>query len=482
MMDQFLQKIVLVLLFPLLAATCLQGQENVQDKTAAGNTAAEEIFAQRVLPIFKQKCFTCHGEEADDIRGELNMLSREGLLTGGESGDPAMVPGDASESLIYQSINWDDLEMPPKENDRLNEKQIEYVKQWIDGGAPWPDAERIAELLRTTDEKWNAKKGITVKTSGGLSDDWTNRRYKPEDLWAYQPLSKDTSGKLNGEDVNPINVLINRSLDEAGLQPLPQADRATLIRRVTFDLTGLPPTTPEIEAFVNDDSVDAFQKLVQRLLASPRYGEQWGKHWLDVVRYADSAGFSNDFTRPNAWRYRDYVIRSFNEDKPYDQFVREQLAGDEINPEDPDGLIATGFLRMGPWEHTSMSVAAVTRQQFLDDITNQVGVTFLAHELRCASCHDHKFDPIPTQDYYRMQAIFAPTQFVDRPLKYQPYENTDGFDAGQQRIEDLQKLKGPKSLATIPKEEWPVPEWDADSEIKGHDKVTKKRTQILRTS
>lgn len=453
---------------------CTFGQQPSGEPTAD----AEEVFAQRVLPIFKARCFSCHGDEPDDLRGEFDMRTLDSILKGGESGDPGMVPGNADQSLIFQAINWDELEMPPKENDRLNADQIQYVKRWINDGAPWPSEQRIAEILRTTDAKWNTHEGVKVKTSRGLSDDWTNRRYKLEDLWAYQPI-RNVEFEIQPASRNPIDVFINRKLTAAGITPLPKADRAALIRRLTYDLTGLPPTPESVQAFVNDTSDDAIQKLINQLLASPRYGEQWGKHWLDVVRYADSAGFSNDFARPNAWRYRDYVIRSFNMDKPYDRFLQEQIAGDELFPEDPDSQIATGFLRMGPWEHTAMSVAAVTRQQFLDDVTNQVGVTFLAHELRCASCHDHKFDPIPTVDYYRMQAVFASTQFVDRFLPYQSHENTTGFEEGKTRIENLQKLKGPKSLTTIPRDQWPVESWDADTETKGHKKVANKRTQIL---
>ena len=229
------------------------------------------------------------------------------------------------------------------------------------------------------------------------------------------PFGKTKTGSSTDRPRNPIDVLVDKRLAEAGLAPLKRADPQTLLRRLTFDLTGLPPTPTESTRFFSQEHIqENFAKEIDRLLESPSYGEHWAQHWLDVVRYADSGGFSNDFLRANAWRYRDYVIRSFNNDKPYDQFLREQIAGDEINPNDPESLIAVGYLRMGPWEHTAMSVAAVTRQHFLDDITNNVGVTFLAHELRCASCHDHKFDPIPTRDYYRMQAVFAPTQFVDR--------------------------------------------------------------------
>jgi hypothetical protein len=190
-----------------------------------------------------------------------------------------------------------------------------------------------------------------------------------------------------------------------------------------------------MEAFLTSDSPAAFTEVIDRLLASPHYGEQWGRHWLDVVRYSDTGGFSNDFLRPNAWRYRDYVIRSFNEDKPYDQFVMEQIAGDELDPDDPEMLLATGFLRMGPWEHTSMSVAAETRQFFLDDVTNIVGEAFLATPLNCAKCHDHKYDPIPTRDYYEVQAVFATTQFAEREASFLPQEQVEISEYEKQRIE-----------------------------------------------
>ncbi len=247
--------------------------------------------------------------------------------------------------------------------------------------------------------------------------------YQPEDLWAFQPLRPA-----------PANATVDSLL---GRKPAPPADRAALIRRATFDLTGLPPTPDEIASFVNDSSPDAFRNLVERLLASPRYGERWGRHWLDVVRYADSDGYSNDYERPNAWRYRDYVIRSFNQDKPYDRFVIEQIAGDELDPSNPENLVATGFLRMGPWEHTSMSVAAVTRQAFLDDVTHSVGTTFLGLTVGCARCHDHKFDPIPTRDYYRLQAVFATAEFEQRPAPFLAAENTAGFEQDSARVAEL---------------------------------------------
>ncbi len=234
-----------------------------------------------------------------------------------------------------------------------------------------------------------------------------------------------------------MDSFILDKLRAKALEPAPPADRRTLIRRATFDLTGLPPTPEEVDAFVRDRSPDAFRKVVERLLASPRYGERWGRHWLDVVRYADSDGYSNDYERPNAWRYRDYVIRSFNQDKPYDRFLLEQIAGDELDAGNPESLVATGFLRMGPWEHTSMSVAAVTRQLFLDDVTHNTATVFLGLTLGCARCHDHKFDPIPTRDYYRFQAVFASTEFEQRPAPFLAAENQAGFDKELARLEEM---------------------------------------------
>ena len=400
------------------------------DAKVVAASRAEEVFANRVLPIFREKCFACHGDDPNEIRGEFNMLTREGLLKGGESDEASLVPGKPAESPLLQAVRWDGLEMPPKENDRLTAEQVAYVEEWIAGGAPWPDKDRLVELIRTTSEKWNAADGVQVVTSGGLSDEWTARRYKPENLWAYQPLAKSEIHTPNSDERNPVDVLIDARLSELGLEAAPAAERRTLIRRATFDLIGLPPTPEEISAFVDDPAADdiAFGKVIDRLLSSPHYGEQWGRHWLDVARYADSSGFANDYERGNAWRYRDYVVRSFNTDKPYDQFIREQIAGDEIDESNTEMLVAVGFLRMGPWELTGMEVAKIARQRFLDDVTDAVGQVFLGHLLQCARCHDHKFDPIPTRDYYSMQAAFATTQLAERPTEFLSAENTDGFD------------------------------------------------------
>ncbi len=404
----------------------------------APHSKGDQLFALQVKPLLAAKCLACHGGDTDEMQGKLDLTSREKMLAGGETSTEVLVPGKAEQSLLYVATTWKnaDYEMPPKENDRLTDEQTWFLRDWINEGAPWPNEETIAAIVSSHEAE-----GVLVKASGGLSAEWTNRRYKLADLWAYQPLWKDEEGKLRDEGQNPIDVLIDERLNELGLTAAPPADRRTLIRRVTYDLTGLPPSPEEVAAFVADEATedDALAKVVDRLLASPHYGEQWGRHWLDVVRYADSSGFANDYERGNTWRYRDYVIRSFNHDKPYDQFIREQVAGDEIDADNPELLIATGFLRMGPWELTGMEVAKVARQRFLDDVTDAVGQVFLSHPLQCAKCHDHKFDPIPTRDYYSLQAVFATTQLAERPAKFLDAENTNGFEEKRYLIERQQE-------------------------------------------
>ena len=434
-----------------LIATISLAALGLQTAVAAEKVEADLLFARKVLPIFKAKCLACHGEDPKKkLKGDFDMRSRAGLLKGGESEDPSIVHGKPLQSPLYLAVtreHEDDWEpMPPKENDKLSTVQVAYIKDWIAGGAPWPDVKRIAELLKQKDP-WALEDGLRVKTSGGLSEDWTNRKYAPKNLWAYQPVKRPTTPM---DSANAIDAFINVRIPN-GLKPAPEADRLTLIRRATFDLTGLPPTPEEIESFVNDIEMDAYKRLIERLLETPHYGEQWGRHWLDVVRYADSGGFANDFERPNAWRYRDYVIRSFNKDKPYDQFIREQISGDEIDSNSTENKIAVGFLRMGPWEQTGMAVARVTRQFFLDDVTDSVGQVFLGHALQCARCHDHKFDPIPTRDYYSMQAVFANTQSAEVNAAFQPDENKDGFEI-HKKYHQLRNDENKRMLGGLPKE------------------------------
>ncbi|GAB5559685.1 MAG: PSD1 and planctomycete cytochrome C domain-containing protein [Synoicihabitans sp.] len=406
---------------------------------------AEAHFALKVQPLLKQKCFACHGDDKDELEGGLDMTSLDEMLFGGDAYENALVPGSPDESAIFQAILWkdEDLEMPPKENDRLTEDQVEIVRQWIENGALWPSAERIAHFREANRLERVNEEGMIIDTSGGTSEEWTYRRYQPEDMWAFDPVVKpEIPADFEG---NPIDYFVHGKLAEAGHVPAPPTDARTLVRRATYDLIGLPPTPEEVNEFERAHRRDpdaAMAELIDRLLASPHHGERWAQHWLDISRYADTAGLSNDYERSNLWRYRDYVIRAFNEDKPYNEFIVEQLAGDEmyeLQPEgekDPELLVATGFLRMGPWD-PAMVLVPQARQQYLDDVVDAVGQTFLSTTMSCLKCHDHKFDPLPTRDYYRMYATFAGTQMAERPAEFLPEENLNGMEEGKAMVEML---------------------------------------------
>ena len=411
---------------------------------ARADEAAETLFLEQVQPILTRACVGCHGE-AGKVESNLDLRSREAALVGGDWGEPSIVPGDPDASLLYRAVTWEqeDLQMPPQERNRLSTDEVVAIRRWIEAGAPWPEPKPQADTQATAAGDWTTAdpSGVVVATSGGTSPEWTSRKYQAADLWAYMPVKRHPVPVIRDGDkptpANPIDAFLLDKLHQKGLTAGLPADRHTLVRRATLDLLGLPPGVEEIRAFEDDTTSRAYEALVDRLLDSPHYGEQMARLWLDVARYADTSGFSNDFERPNAWRYRDYVVRAFNADKPYDQFIIEQIAGDELSPDDPEMAIAVGFLRSGPWEHTGMSVAAVTRQFYLDDVTNHVGQTFLAQGLRCASCHDHKFDPVPTRDYYRIQACFAPVQFVDREVPYLECEDTSTFAVMRERTQRL---------------------------------------------
>jgi mono/diheme cytochrome c family protein len=396
----------------------------------AAPAADQPTFAQ-VKALLAAKCLACHGSDPEDLQGGYDLRSRDAAVKGGDSGRAAIIPGQPDKSPFIAAISWadEDLQMPPKENDRLSAEQIELLRRWIAAGAKWNDPLAVAI---------DGSQGIRIATSGGLSPDWDNRTYDSDAVWAYRPIQRPKVPEIRHpkfKTQNPIDAFLLAKLQAAGIEGFaPPADPRTLLRRLTLDLTGLPPTEEELKEGASGRGGE-WEQAVERLLESPHYGERQAQHWLDVVRYADTAGFSNDFERPHAWRYRDYVIRSFQEDKPFDRFLLEQLAGDELDPEDPELLIAAGYLRMGPWEHTGMTVAAVTRQQYLDDVTHHVGVSLLGQGLRCAACHDHKFDPLPTKDYYRMQAVFAPVQFAERPAPFLPSENVQGFDAARAGVQ-----------------------------------------------
>ena len=414
----------------------------------------------------KEKCFGCHGTDPDDIRGDYNMLTRDALIGGGETGDAAIIPGDPLESPLYKAIMWEDMEMPPKETDRLSKEETEYFRDWIKAGAPWPTEE---VQLKIQKELWKVKEneeGMIVDHSGGTSDDWTYRRYKKEEIWAFHAV-KDVEVDLESDDQNPIDRFIEKKLADAELKPAKPADVRTLIRRATYDLTGLPPTPEETSKFIRAmeaNPQEAWNELIDRLLESQHYGERWAQHWLDVVRYADTSGFSNDYERSNAWRYRDYVIRAFNNDKPFNTFVLEQIAGDELRPDDPEAKIATGMLRMGPWG-TQMIPQKEARQIYLDDLVHNVGQSFLSMPMRCCKCHDHKFDPMPTRDYYRMYATFATTQPAEIDVPFLPEENRKGVGPKKKLVKELLDYAMSKKNELVNKQESAAKEWYEENDL-----------------
>ena len=358
-------------------------------------------FRRDVQPIFAAHCVGCHGPTKQ--KGGLRLDRKDAALDGGDAA--AIVPGKGAESPVVELAGGADPDrvMPP-EGPRLGPEQVATLRRWIDQGADWPD-----------------EVGATA------ADDFAPRR----DWWSLRPLIRPAVPALTPADAararGPIDAFIADRLRREGLEPAPEADRRTLIRRVSFDLVGLPPTPAEVAAFVADPDPDAYEKLVDRLLASPRHGERWARHWLDVVHYGDSHGYDKDKPRPNAWPYRDYVIRAFNEDKPYARFVQEQVAGDVLEPVTADGVVATGFLAAGPWDFIGHAEVPETkldgktaRHLDRDDMAGNTFSTFMGLTVSCAQCHDHKFDPVRQEEYYRLQAVFAALDRADRPFYADP--------------------------------------------------------------
>ena len=380
--------------------------------------AEEPFFTSQVAPILEKHCVRCHGGEK--TKGELDLSSVKGFRSGGESGD-VIEPGKPGESLLIDMIAGDDPEMPPQ-GAKLSKQQVAVLKKWIASGAAWPE-----------------KLTLTAKREKG---DW----------WSLLPLKKPAVPQTKSAwPRNPIDAFVSRKQEQKGLTPAPEADRRTLIRRLTFDLHGLPPLPEEIAAFVKDADPQAYEKLVDRLLASPRYGERWARHWLDVVHYGDTHGYDKDKRRPHAWPYRDYVIRSLNHDKPYGRFVREQLAGDVLSPNDPDGVIATGFIVAGPWDfvgHVELREGThdknISRNLDRDDMVTTTMTTLTSLTIHCARCHDHKFDPMTREDYYGLQAVFAGIDRADRPYKIDQQVETQRKAFGKQRAELRAKKEAAK--------------------------------------
>ncbi len=343
--------------------------------------AKEKFFEAQVRPLLIAKCVKCHGESK--TKGGLRLDSREGLLDGGESG-VVVVPGDPKKSPLIEAINYESFEMPP--DGKLSKEEIAIFTKWVEDGAYWPI---------------EAKAASGKRSGKGITDD-------DKKWWAFQPIARPKAPQHPNDSWsrNDIDRFLLAKLQSTQLTPAPEADRATLIRRVTFDLIGLPPTPEEIAAFVNDESPQAYEKLVDRLLASERYGERAARQWFDLIRYNESDGYRKDDFRPDMWRYRDYVVRSMNSDKPLAQFITEQIAGDELDPQNPDALTATGYWRLYLYEYNQRD-ARTHWQAILDELTDVTGEVFLGFSLGCAKCHDHKFDPLLRADYFRMQAYFS---------------------------------------------------------------------------
>jgi mono/diheme cytochrome c family protein len=389
-------------------------------------------LSRQAYAILKQNCFGCHG--AAKMSG-LDLRTAESVLAGGDNGK-VIEASDAGASRLYQFITHQAKPtMPPGK--KLPDAAIETLRRWIEAGASFDGFEKDAAAEKDDEPAKLIERPITPEERG---------------FWAFQPPRRSpgprvsTPGRGANPPTNPIDAFLLAKMKAKGLKPSPRADRRTLIRRAYLDLTGLPPDPDEVEAFVKDSSPGAWERLIDRLLASPHYGERWARHWLDLVRYADSGGFEFDVDRPEMWRYRDYVVKAFNDDKPYDQFIREQLAGDEYAPDSQEAMIATGFLRLGP---EGGGGGERGRQDALDDLITTTSLTFMGLTVGCARCHDHKFDPIPQKDFYRIQAIFAPA----RPISY-PLVDADVVAAHRtetQRIEGLQRpLKKAKEELEAP--------------------------------
>jgi hypothetical protein len=379
-----------------------------------------QSLSQQAYAVLKKNCMGCHG--AAKTSG-LDLRTGESTLAGGENG-PVLVPGDDDASKLLKLVTHElKPEMPPGK--KLAETDIEILRRWIEAGAPFDGFEKTAAAASPDKAKAELAK-------------LEERPITPEErqYWAFQAPKRVTPPRatLPAWNKNPIDAFLFSAMKAKGLKPSPRADRRTLIRRAYLDLTGLPPTPEEVAAFEKDTTPGAWERLVDKLLASPHYGERWARHWLDLVRYADSGGFEFDVDRPDAWRYRDYVVKAFNDDKPYDQFVKEQLAGDEISPDSQEAMIATGFLRLGP---EGGGGGERGRQDALDDIISTSTLTFMGMTVSCARCHDHKFDPIPQKDYYRIQAVFYSTRPASYPLVAP--DVVAAHRAETQRIENLQR-------------------------------------------
>lgn len=392
--------------------------------TASHLTAQSDsdFFQTKIAPIFEKKCVNCHND--NDQAGELSLQSKQGLLAGGESGE--VIDGnDPDSSSLIEYVLGDEPEMP-KDADPLSKIEIDLLKKWIETGAKWPDQ-------------------LVLKNTGIADLDW----------WSLKPIQAVDLDKWVDASTqqlpNPIDRFIAKKHQEQKMKFAVEADRKTLIRRLYFDLIGLPPTPTDIAEFVQSTDPKAYEKLVDRLLDSQHYGERWARHWLDVVQYGETHGYDKDKLRPNAWPYRDYVIRAFNEDRPYSKFIREQLAGDVLWPNSTDGIVATGFIAAGPWDFIghaevpeSKTDGMVARNLDRDNMVTSTMNTFCSLTVQCARCHDHKLDPVTMDEYYSLQAVFASIDRADRGFDASPDIAAERFNLNNQlklASEQLVKLK-----------------------------------------
>ena len=372
---------------------------------------AAEFFEKRVRPVLAEHCLGCHG--AKESKVGLRLDTRAGLLKGSDFG-PVIVPGDPAKSLLIQAVRYEgDIKMPPKPKAKLPDEAIEALTAWVKMGAPWPETGPVA--------------------ADPNADAWKKH-------WAFQPVKlpalpavKDTAWPAS-----PIDFFILAKLEAKGMTPAPPADRRTLIRRASFDLIGLPPTPAEVDAFVSDPAPDAYERLIDRLLADPRYGERWGRYWLDVARYANERGYVGvnvDRTYPFAYTYRDWVIRAFNDDLPYDQFLIQQLAADQLPlGADTRPLAAMGFLTVGRRFLNNP-------HDIIDDRIDVVTRGMLGLTVTCARCHDHKYDPIPTRDYYSLYGVFASSREPDELPLLEPFTRGPGYEEFQKELARLEEEK-----------------------------------------
>lgn len=400
--------------------------------------ADESLLRDKVAPILQKQCLSCHNNK--DRKGGLSLQTMRATFVGGDSGR-VIEPGKPDSSLLIDYITpaGGNAEMP-KNADPLKTDEIAVIRKWISNGAKWPNDFNIEEP-RVTDTNW----------------------------WSLKPLKRPPLPEFADADAEwirtPIDAFILATLRKKHLFPSPAADRRTLIRRVYFDLIGLPPAPEQIDAFIGDSSATAYEKLIDRLLSSPQYGERWARHWLDVVKYADTCGYDKDKLRPNAWPYRDYVIRSFNADKPYARFVQEQIAGDVLYPGEPDGILGLGFIAAGPWDFIGHAEVPETkidgriaRHIDRDEMVTNTLNTFSSVTIQCCRCHNHKFDPFTQEHYYGLQAVFAAVDRAERPYDLDPSieakrrEVQTAFaklNREQQTIEAAIKKEGGQQLANL---------------------------------